>query len=517
MPSPIDPPTVDDSTLLATSVVAPNKTTPYTMSPNPLPHLPNPPQPLQHSTPLSLPQHPPRQSTKRVAPFTMRPASPACGSGSGHIHGQDEAMAMMKSVRSTRRPSTAPTRVNVTWSAEHVPMRYSQVTRSKPSLNTLEGMTSQSVEEVGGGGGGVGVPGVEKRETHSGLLNGLRLNVEMGIAEKGSISALPTVLGGRGGEVEVKVGRKKGTAKGSGQVVGFMGKQGSFHVKELQQHGDETGDLKLRAGPCKYYPTRPSLPTTLLETLPHDRPPVPHDHTAQHRGSHPHRCRHLPTGTLLPHLIRRTQRTASFGVSNRIEFLLGMREERILSPLGLTSAGSAGDEIRILAPCVTFGKMDGREVKGREGLLENVKVAERLRKKLKEVDARNARQPKPTAARLPNSHTLSIKDILSTEPIQSFHLHFHPPPRPQQAPRPSTPPQIPTRYSSNKDWYKNTMYITQCIPGSDFYVDERDRLEREPFFDVEREIKRERYQMKMVRMGEELAKRGVSTIVLGGE
>ncbi|KAJ3213910.1 hypothetical protein HDU67_002316 [Dinochytrium kinnereticum] len=60
------------------------------------------------------------------------------------------------------------------------------------------------------------------------------------------------------------------------------------------------------------------------------------------------------------------------------------------------------------------------------------------------------------------------------------------------------------------------MYITQADRGSNFYIEERDRLERVAYVDEERQVRKERHQFRMERMAEHSKKYGVSSILGGG-
>ncbi|KAJ3101717.1 hypothetical protein HDU97_001126, partial [Phlyctochytrium planicorne] len=629
---------------------------------------------------------------------------------------------LMKAARNHRRPSTAPSKSNVTWndrvirggddeqtiSEETRPARYSQMNRSKPSLNTiltpemaaqlprppspprrgtmrsddfplapedatlsnsdkveqprpqtaaaalenLEGISKNNGPSRGSSrpstsgsnplespkniqtqpnssthGGNLGYsspsagnaspsrtvsrPGTANRSTSeaNALLTGLRANVANAIAANGSISALPTARGRRNGKNEdgasfpkKRGGKQLGVAFRSKPPVG-----GNVHTYPAFNNGPQNSN-----GPRQ---TAFTVTAASIVPLPApaaggakdgERQPVPHDHTAINRGSHPYRCLCLPSGTLLPHLCRRSKRSknTSFGMSNRIEFLIGIQDALLhhrrtrgggegqwklasggggdvvpgekfsiqrafnlkqqqhrsvstlshssaptglfrkarqgngqpndvdgaeeeeeeddsnhfripvpaheLTPLGLTMAGSAAEDARILAPSCTYGRTDGFKISPRKSRWDeydsndDIKVAERMRRKLKiSLPAEPSSNSTKAPSTVPRTTPLfTIKDILASSNPSAM-------PQLTTAPPTSSPSENlhfpPTRYSANKEWFKSTMYITQADPGSNFFIRENERLQRVPYLDDEKSLRKERHQARMSRLAHQVA------------
>ncbi|KAJ3113255.1 hypothetical protein HDU96_003597 [Phlyctochytrium bullatum] len=242
------------------------------------------------------------------------------------------------------------------------------------------------------------------------------------------------------------------------------------------------------------------------------------------------RCHVDAVAACLGRLTRRTGRTA-LGLSNRIEFFLrwryggfdedgagpdiaarrwmaqqqlrpSAREDEdakdVVSPLGLNGMGSAADGARILAPCSTFGRVDGRVMATRKSRLEesvgdaeDMPTLARLRQKHKGVVPKDtcqcAKQTAVTREAYPDMSSIlfGVKPGPRTPKVAQKA-------RTKAAPDPAPP----VRFFRQSAWVPPSNDITYGEPGTSFYIDEKTRLQRDVCSN-EREVQKERERARL--------------------
>ncbi|KAJ3213911.1 hypothetical protein HDU67_002317 [Dinochytrium kinnereticum] len=307
---------------------------------------------------------------------------------------EDTLTNLMNTVRSTRRPSTAPSRSNVTFNDrvthgvdgdrmandEARATRYSQMARSKPSLHTLVSSDTSnppsniprasSVDKVENGPDMLSdhIDSSQAPQAGTGYSRASTSGRRVSIVDKGSTT--PSVQQTPGSPQS-----RPGTARGRLAI-------------EASGHSTLLTGLRLNvANAIAANGSISALPTVSAASF----GPL------------------VIKGELEYGKKKKGKTTLAYGVAfggkekgvgaiarGRHIYLSSIRNKRSplmgheLSPLGLTVAGSAGDEVRILAPSCTFGRTDGvRILRGqwerREGdeILMGAKI---LRKRLKEAD-----------------------------------------------------------------------------------------------------------------------------------